>query len=398
MKPYKVLRITSSIKKGGAGRHVLDIHQALLNSSEFSSYLWCPRETLVGERIINRPLPFAAVAYNGLRTRVLGFDSIYAPGWNRRMSRMAADFDIIHLHHLQGYYFDIRSLKRLENVNVVLTLHDMWPLTGRCSLAHSCLKWQTLCHRCPHLEVYPGAWIDWSRFLHRRKIELFGGLKKLKIVVLSRFAADLLQASHLKDREFVVIPPGINCNDFVPRSRPRKSFINIGLIAAKPDFYLKGMETLLRLFTAVERIHDHPYRFRLIGQLTDKTRTLLSSYCFVELVPFTGNAMELNSHYNDFDVFMNLSHLETFGKTNIEAQAAGTPVLARNIPPFQENVFFGALFDADDPAHLLKEIERLAAHPWDRQLMHQTIRSRFDLPLLGERYTELYRTFFKGDV
>lgn len=398
MKNYKVLRITSSIRKGGAGRHVLDIHQALLGSPEFASYLWCPRETLAGERIINRRLPMTAIACNGLRTRVLGLDSIYAPGWNRRMSRMVADFDIIHLHHLQGYYFDIRSLKQLETKNVVLTLHDMWPLTGRCSLAHSCQRWQTLCHHCPHLDVYPAVWIDLSRFLHRRKIELFHALSHLKIVVLSHFAADLMQISHFKEHECAIIPPGINCDVFKPLDRPRKPFITIGIIAAKPDFYLKGMESLLRLLSAVALKRDHHFRFRLIGQLTDKTHKLLSSYSFVDLFPFTGSAQQLNSHYNDFDIFLNLSHLETFGKTNIEAQSAGTPVLARNIPPFRENVFFGALYDADDASHLLEEIERLAAQPWDRQLMHQTIRSKFDLSRLGERYSELYRTFFEGDA
>ncbi|RPI03494.1 MAG: glycosyltransferase [Calditrichaeota bacterium] len=397
MKPYKVLRMTSSIGKGGAGRHVLDIHRALLSSPEFISHLWCPRETLTGDRIINRRLPVAFIACNWLRTKALGFDSIYAPGWNPMMKRIIADFDIIHLHHLQGYYFDIRSLNLLENKNVVLTLHDMWPLTGRCSLTHSCLKWQTLCHHCPQLDVYPGTWVDWSRFLHRRKIELFGALKSLKVVVLSRFAADLLQASHFKDREFVIIPPGINCDDFKPRSRPPKPFITIGVIAAKPDFYLKGIESLLRLLSTVEQKRQRQYRFRLIGHMTSKTQKILTQYSFVDLFPFIGNPRELNSHYNDFDVFLNLSHLETFGKTNIEAQCAGTPVLARNIPPFRENVYYGALYDSDDPEHLLQEIDRLAAHPWDRQLMHQTIRGKFDLTLLGERYVGLYRTFYEGN-
>jgi putative colanic acid biosynthesis glycosyltransferase len=395
MQPIKILRITSNLSKGGAGNHVLAIHRALNQSREFQSYLWCPRETIEEEHAIPRQISRATLAFNFLRTRALGLDSFLAPQWNRMFRQMIPQFDIIHLHHLQGYFFDLRSLQLLEHKNVVLTLHDMWPLTGRCSISHDCEKWKTRCRRCPHLDVYPSTWIDFSRFLHQYKAEAFHSLKNIKVVALSNYAAARVRESHFKGADICVIPPGIRCDDFKPQRKKPKSWMSIGVVAAKPDFHLKGFDALVRLVQYLDQQSENRYRIQLVGGISLKTQRSLQNYKCIDYFPFTNDPAQLGAYYNDFDVLLNFSQQETFGKTNIEAQAAGTPVLARDIPPFRENVFFGAFFEGDEPEHICNEIKKLASREWDRGLMHRTIKAKYDLAQLGERYTGLYQAFFQ---
>ncbi|RLD14006.1 hypothetical protein DRI50_06095, partial [candidate division KSB1 bacterium] len=129
-KPIKVLRVTTSVRKGGAGAHVLALHNGLNQTSRFQSHLLCPRDNVRAPDRLFFPFGRLAANINFLKTKFLGLDSIYAPFWHSRFQRLVQDYDIIHLHHLQGYFFDLRSLAMLRDKNVVLTLHDVWPLTG----------------------------------------------------------------------------------------------------------------------------------------------------------------------------------------------------------------------------------------------------------------------------
>ena len=44
-------------------------------------------------------------------------------------------YDIIHLHNIHGYYFDLNILRCFEKdkIPIVWTLRDTWVVTGRCA-------------------------------------------------------------------------------------------------------------------------------------------------------------------------------------------------------------------------------------------------------------------------
>ncbi len=394
MRPIRVLRITSNLNKGGAGAHVLALQRALAAFNDIDSTHWCPREKSENPPSLNDRLPKAVLYFNFLRTRLCGLDSLYAPLWNRRLAALLPQYDIVHLHHLQGYFFDIRSLEYLRDKPTVLTLHDMWPLTGRCSVTLGCEKWRTRCGRCPHKQVYPATCIDLSRFLFEKKARAFGALQRFKVVAISQYGAELARAGHLRHAEIQVIPPAVDGEQFKPLPRSN-SGVTVGVAAARLDFPGKGFELLLRLIAFNEK-NRCGLRFRIVGRLSEASRRALSPFRQVELFPFTNEPKEMCRHYNAMDVFFNPSHNETFGKTNIEAQACGTPVVARDIPPFRENVRFGGFFREDDPDGLIGEIMNTAAASWDRRSMHEAICAEFGLPILGARYAALYRSFFDG--
>lgn len=388
----RVLRITSNLTKGGAGAHVLAIHRALSRFPDVESDLWCPRETIAGARMVDCRLSPLTLAFNFLRTRMLGLDSLYAPQWRRLFAQLLPSYDIIHLHHLQGYFFDLRSLALLRQKPVVLTLHDMWPLTGRCSFSQDCEKWRTHCRRCPHLKMYPATYVDLSRFLHAFKKKAFLSLQKLQAAAISEHAAAQARAGFLREVPIHVIPPGICCDDFPPKVKSNRSETVIGAVAVKLDFGSKGFDDLLALVRHLQC--DGRYRMRLIGDVSSDHLRQIRKLERVEWYPFTQNAAELCRHYQTMDVLINLSRQEMFGKTVIEAQSVGTPVLARDIPPFRENVLFGALQQDCRPPAIFAQLEQLLARSWDAELMHQTIRKKYDVALLGERYAALYRSFF----
>jgi len=387
--------VTTSVQKGGAGAHVLALHNGINQTANYISCLLAPRDKTKGMHRVAYSCGPMAARFNFLKTKYFGLDSYFEPLWMRRFKELVPRYDIIHLHHLQGYFFDLRSLAFLQQKNVVLTLHDVWPLTGRCSVLTSCDLWTSHCDHCPRRDVYPAVYPDTSRFLHQKKKQLFGGLRRLKIVVLSRYAEDLLKQSYLRDKEYVIIPPGIDLSIFRPQSKSSSGRAVLGVMAAKPGDELKGFDVVMNLIKALARRPENVL-IHIVGALDARTRRRLASFPFVRCTPFVAREEELARLYNSFDVFLNFSRQETFGKTVIEAQACGVPVLARSIPAFTENVRFGERVSDMGVDTLLATIDKLRKKNWNRELMHRSMQ-RYSIENLVDRYLRLYNSFDEHD-
>lgn len=92
-----------------------------------------------------------------LRTaRVLrGEEDFDFPGTWKLLRRDGPPPDVIHAHNLHGAYFDLRALPELSRrAPLVLTLHDMWMMTGHVAHSFDCERWRTGCGECPHLDTY----------------------------------------------------------------------------------------------------------------------------------------------------------------------------------------------------------------------------------------------------
>ena len=113
--------------------------------------------------------------------------------------------DIIHLHNIHGYYINIKLLFNwLQKVHkpVIWTLHDCWAFTGHC--AHfdyiACDKWKTTCQDCPQKSSYPKSWfLDSSQSNFKKKQELFTSIDNVTVVTPSKWLAELVKESFLKD-------------------------------------------------------------------------------------------------------------------------------------------------------------------------------------------------------
>ena len=106
--------------------------------------------------------------------------------------------DIIHLHHLHGYYINIEILFDFlanASIPVVWTFHDCWSVTGHCAYFDfaGCEKWKTECNNCPEKREYPASiFIDRSRKNYYLKKSLFTSVKKMVVVPVSDWLKNIV--------------------------------------------------------------------------------------------------------------------------------------------------------------------------------------------------------------
>lgn len=241
------------------------------------------------------------------------------------------DPDIIHLHNLHGYYINIEILftyLKTCNKRIIWTLHDCWPFTGHCTYFDyvNCQKWKIQCENCPQKHSYPTSeFIDGSKKNYSIKKELFTGIKNLTIVTPSKWLANLVSQSYLKEYPVKVVNNGIDTNVFKPT---RGSVIEklgcqnkkIVLGVASVWDRRKGFETFLSL----SKILDNKFQIILVGLTSKQINELPEEIIGIAR---TQNMRELAELYTAADVFVNPTLEENYPTTNLEAIACGTPVV-----------------------------------------------------------------------
>ena len=244
--------------------------------------------------------------------------------------------DIIHLHHLHGYYINYKILfNYLNNTNipVVWTFHDCWSFTGHC--AHfdyiKCEKWKHICHNCPQKKEYPASYFfDRSKENYILKRSLFTKNRNLIIVSVSKWMENIVRESFFKQTKIFTIHNGIDTKIFKPLNEPLKLLSNILLKnkfiilgVASPWNKKKGFYEFLNL----SKIIDHSMIIVMVGLNKSQLLNLPSNIIGIEK---TENKNQLANIYSCADVFLNLTLEDNFPTTNIEAMACGTPVITYN--------------------------------------------------------------------
>src|SRR6476660_5519698 len=144
-------------------------------------------------------------------------------GTRRLLSPPAAEdlkgVDVVHLHTM-GDWFDVpRWLKNLPaDIGVVISLHDMWHLSGGCFLYRGCDLFTDTCSPCPILTT------PFNRFLAKdeqsRKLHAYRD-RRAQFVANSQWLAGLAQQSPIVKVSggIRVIPPGIDTTVFRPQDK-----------------------------------------------------------------------------------------------------------------------------------------------------------------------------------
>jgi putative colanic acid biosynthesis glycosyltransferase len=275
--------------------------------------------------------------------------------------------DIIHLHHIHGYYINIVILfEYLAKVNipVVWTFHDCWSFTGHCAFFDyaGCNKWETECNHCPQKLEYPKSLVvDRSQKNFRLKRSLFTSLPNMVIVSVSRWLDDLVARSFLKETRHTYIYNGIDTEVFKPSAE---------IDALRTKYHMDGKFLLLgaattwdrrkglKDFIALSKLLNPGEIIVLIGLDEEQRKNLPQN---IIGLPRTDSRATLVEWYNVADVFLNLSVEETFGLTTAESMACGTPVIVYNKTASPELVREGAGFvvSAGDNSGLVNAIQNI---------------------------------------
>lgn len=347
-----------------------------------------------------RPISYRVGNKSGVYCNILMARAFDNEGFNatratRKFIRWIKEYDpdVIHLHNIHGYYINIDELfKYLKTCGkrIIWTLHDCWAFTGHCSYFSDagCEQWRTHCHECKRGYEYPNTVFKAKVYRNfESKKEIFTGVPNLTLVTPSNWLAGIVKESFLRDYETLVIPNGIDLNQFKPtESNFRKTFhledkkIVLGVATAWAD--KKGLAEFCKL----SEVLDDRYKVVLVGLTKSQINKLPPKVLAIER---TNNVKELAEIYTAADVFLNPSREETMGLTTVEAMACGTPVVVSNLTAVPEVVrdCGGVVLDNIEIDTIVDGIERVLSREYP-----DTVRNAYEYEKMKQynKYIELY--------
>lgn len=297
---------------------------------------------------------------------------VVATTWeSRRLARLARSFDIIHSHSLDANV-DVALAARISGRRAVLDVHDI---------------------------VKPGV---------GRAVLTTASLLADSTIVNSAATRATVE---LPVRRLRVIHPGVDTDRFRPGPADPAVRYQLAHLPSEPVVGIIGRvdpeKGIAYLVEAVRRVNEsgQPVSLAVIGAPTAGDRDWYlrlrdtSDRALGSRVVFTGGRDDIPDVLRALDIMVNASDCEPFGRSVLEAQASGTPVIATRaggIPDFVADGATGLLVPARDPAALAAAIGRLLREPeLARRLRRNGIESatrRFSAAAHAEQVGNLYRS------
>lgn len=331
--------------------------------------------------------------------RITGFNGCFAWIETYKLLKKIDKFqpDIIQLHNLHNSYINLPMLFsyiKKRNIPTVWTLHDCWAFTGQCPhfMLVKCDKWKTGCHNCPQYKEYPVSLYDNTKRMWNLKKRWFTGIKNMTIVTPSKWLAELVKESYLKEYSVQVINNGIDLKVFCPTQSNFRQDYNIApekhiiLGVSFAWSYKKGLDC----FVDLAKILNDDYQIVLVGtdEKIDKElpRNIIS-------IHRTQNQKELAAIYTAADVFVIPTREDNYPTVNLEAVACGTPVVTFDTGGSPETIdeTIGIVVPVDDMQKLKLAIVDLCHSRSKNQSQHCISKVKmFDSNYTYQKYILLY--------
>lgn len=304
--------------------------------------------------------------------------------------------DVIHLHNLHDNYINLPMLFRYikkHNIRTVWTLHDCWSFTGQCPYFTMvrCEKWKTGCFDCPQIHSYPASRVDRTKTMWKLKKKWFTLVPDMTIVTPSKWLADLVAQSYLKDYPIKVINNGIDLSVFKPWKgdfRKKHNIENRFMILGVALYWgeRKGLDIFIEL---AQQLDPDRYQIVLVGT-DDKVDAQLPDN--IISIHRTRDQKEMAEIYSTADIFVNPTREENYPTVNMEAIACGTPVVTFNTGGSPEiiNEQTGIVVQSNTAEELLQVIEKLRSEPVFNKDTCVEQAAAFDREIRFKEYVELF--------
>jgi glycosyltransferase involved in cell wall biosynthesis len=303
------------------------------------------RHSIRGSLIVRNALMPLAQPHRAIE-RLRGMEDYDFPATNSLLSLMSVRPDIIHCHNLHSDYFDLRALPKLSyEVPLVLTLHDMWLLTGHCAYSISCERWEQGCGMCPDLKRPPAIIQDSTAQNWNRKQTILSR-SRLHVVTPSYWLADQVHASNWKPTSYCVIPNGVDLTIFHPIDKwkarhllglPENAFVLLFAAMGSPRNPYKDYQTIQNAVQFImARCNGDPVVFVNLGGKID--RIITQGNCQIRFYKHRKQPKDVAVFYQAADVFLHASKADTYPSVILESMACGTPVIATAVGGIPEQV------------------------------------------------------------
>ena len=310
------------------------------------------------------------------------------------------DVDVVHLHTVADWFDVPRWLEKLPGgMGVVVSIHDMWHVTGGCFLYRGCDLYSDTCTPCPILR-WPA-----NRFLaadeQSRKLRAYHKCGA-RLVANSRWLAEIAGQSPIAKAcgGVRVIPPGIDTTVFRPQDKslsrkhlglPADAFVIVTGGASLTDTN-KNMPWLL------DHLSQLPQPRSVIVLAFGQGAVRVPDHLDVRFTGGIRDRHDLARLLTAADVFVSASQMETYGMTLVEAMACATPVVAFRVGGIPEAAPDGQgamLCAPQDGAALIDAIMKLRNSTQLREMLgtagREAVRVRNQLSSFSALFEGIYR-------
>ncbi|HUR53830.1 MAG TPA: glycosyltransferase, partial [Gemmataceae bacterium] len=242
----------------------------------------------------------------------------------------------------------------------------------------------------------PSVWIVHESYSREHLERLFPTFAKKRVEAAFALATRVVPASHdtaalfahLNTRGNVrVIHNGLNpkpFDDYIRRTprvpSAKKRLLTVGTVCER-----KGQHTLVEAAAILARERDD-FECHLVGvrsgvPYANYVRELVRRYHLESVVHLVAETDDVWAYYHSAEVFVVTSHMETFSRAVLEAEAFGLPVVSTPVCGVAEQIYpgwNGAYFPFGDAAALAKELARLLDDDALRSEMGRQSRAAFD--------------------
>lgn len=238
--------------------------------------------------------------------------------------------DVIHLNLVNDKCLNMPmfvSYVNKHHIPVVWTMHDCRAFTGQCPYFDEvhCDRWKIGCGHCPQCETrIDNTHREW---LIRKRWHT--AIENLTIVTPSEWLASFVRQSFFKGKPIKVIYNGVDLSSFSStaecdvRKKYNISTQKIIILGCAINWeQRKGMS----FFEGMADRLPTDYQIVLVGGIDEEKRKELSTKNII-CTGRTSTFDEMVACYQSAAVFCNPTLADNFPTTNIEALAAGTPVV-----------------------------------------------------------------------
>ena len=336
----KIVHITFSTS-GGAGKVAVNLQRYQKNIG-IQSEIYYLTDRSIRWLFFRRPFLFLTSLFDFFLVRRYFSKSLFTlfrRGFNFRRVKILERNVVLHIHWFPGLisYGQLSALCD-HAVPILVTLHDMLPVTGGCHFSYGCQNFLSKCEKCPQAR---GLFSSLISKRYQKKTELYKSNSALAFSTPGPWLLDLIKSSPiLEGKRTTLIFNPVDLGVFFPRENsrtrsklgiPENAFV-VGCCAVDIRDPRKRLELVLRGWELIQSCHKPRREIWLVivggGQMFREYRL----HPKVVKVPFSSSPNELAEIYSVFDVHCSMSTAETFPNVVHECAAMGIPAILSSIP------------------------------------------------------------------